>query len=52
MKRLEKTLVLLEKLLDEKNTKGEEERKNLINKVVSMGVLQLIYKNCHRDQKE
>lgn len=52
MKRLEKTLILLEKLLDEKNTKGEEERKILINKVVSMGVLQLIYKNCHRDQKE
>lgn len=51
MKRLEKTHSLLERLLDERPFKSEEERQSVLNRVISMGVLQLIYKNCHRDQK-
>jgi histone deacetylase complex regulatory component SIN3 len=51
MKKLEKTKDLLEKVTDEKLSNSEKERAELINKVINMGVLQIIFKNCNKDQK-
>lgn len=52
MKRLQTAQKLLDKLLDEKICKRQEQKQLLINKIISMGVLQLIYKISHKDQKE
>ena len=52
MRRLITTLRFLEEVTDETSEKDEEVREKLMNRVISMGVLQIIYKNSHRDQKE
>lgn len=52
MRRLIKTCDLLEKLTTESCVSDEKEREKMINQVIGMGALQMIYKNCHRDQRE
>jgi len=52
MKRLVKSLELLEHLLDENSNFDEAAREKIIKKIVGLGSLQTLYKNCHRDQKE
>ena len=52
MNRLQKASQLLHKLLNENQTLSEEERSKTMNNIIGMGVLQMIYKNCHREQKE
>ena len=52
MKRLNKTLDLLNLIIDEENPIDEKKKEKLIGQVVGLGSLQMIYKNTHRDQKE
>ena len=52
MRRLTKTLSLLELYTDENVEKDEKQKEKIVNKIIGLGSLQMIYKNCHRDQKE
>lgn len=51
MRRLETAHLLLQRITDD-SVRTEKQRDSLIAKMIDMGVLQLIYKNCHREQKE
>ena len=52
MKRLQKASQLLDKLLDEEEVLSEEDRYKIMGQMIGMGALQMIYKNCHREQRE
>lgn len=53
MMRLNKSYAMLEKILNANdNSINEEKFTSLIEKIISMGIVQLIYKNCNKEQKE
>jgi hypothetical protein len=53
MIRLNKSFAMLEKILNVNDTTITEDKiGSLIDKVISMGIVQLIYKNCTKEQKE
>lgn len=53
MMRLHKSFAMLEKILDpQENSLDDEKNSSLIDKIISMGIIQLIYKNCNKEQKE
>lgn len=42
---------MLEKYLDEKNNLSPDSRDILLRKLINLGILQVIYKNCKEEQK-
>lgn len=51
MRKLEKTQSLLDSLIDENHVKSEVEREKIVDKIISMGTLQLVYRVCPKEIK-
>jgi histone deacetylase complex regulatory component SIN3 len=43
---------MLEKILNDDGRVPEEKISCLIDQIISMGIIQLVYKNCNKEQKE
>jgi len=51
-KKLSKTKELIDSYLDESNGLDDTQRLKKLKVALSLGTIQLIYKNCREDQKE